>query len=291
MSALRARLVRPCAVPTCKSGNLDEVDFVRAWRTPDDDRLLWMQGVTTRYRVDPVGEYVIGVVCRRSYHLTRGRSKLVVRPHQLVVLDPSVSHSGSPAEQGPWSGRLLVVELPDVSNAAFDVDDARVDLDFPDPIVGDPRLASRFLALHQSMEDSASTLERQSEVVSFLQDVRASSPSGEHPTRVVRDDPAVQRACECLRADITRNVSLEELSAVAGTTKYRLVRLFKATFGVPPHAFQVSQRVMRARRLIERGMPTAQVAVIAGFVDQSHLHRHFTRRLGMTPREYANALA
>jgi hypothetical protein len=67
MSALRARLVRPCAVPTCKSGNLDEVDFVRAWRTPDDDRLLWMQGVTTRYRVDPVGEYVIGVACRRSY--------------------------------------------------------------------------------------------------------------------------------------------------------------------------------------------------------------------------------
>jgi AraC-like DNA-binding protein len=40
-----------------------------------------------------------------------------------------------------------------------------------------------------------------------------------------------------------------------------------------------------ARRLLERGEHPADVAAIAGFTDQSHLHRHFTRRLGMTPKQ------
>jgi transcriptional regulator GlxA family with amidase domain len=47
---------------------------------------------------------------------------------------------------------------------------------------------------------------------------------------------------------------------------------------------------MLARRLIEHGMRLADVSSAAGFVDQSHLHRHFRRRLGMTPHDYAVAV-
>jgi AraC-like DNA-binding protein len=60
---------------------------------------------------------------------------------------------------------------------------------------------------------------------------------------------------------------------------------------VSPHSFQIGQRVIRARRLLEAGMSAAEAAVMTGFVDQSHLHRHFTRRLGITPGRYARAFA
>jgi transcriptional regulator GlxA family with amidase domain len=43
------------------------------------------------------------------------------------------------------------------------------------------------------------------------------------------------------------------------------------------------------RRLLEAGSPPAAVATRTGFVDQSHLHRHFRRRLGMTAARYAHA--
>ena len=49
--------------------------------------------------------------CARAYHLHRARSTRLVRPGQLIVLDPSAPHSGSPAERGAWTGRLLVIEL------------------------------------------------------------------------------------------------------------------------------------------------------------------------------------
>jgi len=35
----------------------------------------------------------------------------------------------------------------------------------------------------------------------------------------------------------------------------------------------------------------AAIAVATGFVDQSHLYRHFGRLLGMTPRAYARRFA
>jgi AraC-like DNA-binding protein len=68
--------------------------------------------------------------------------------------------------------------------------------------------------------------------------------------------------------------------------KFRLIRLFRERTGLPPHAFQVAHRVRRARRLLEAGAPIAAAAAEAGFADQSHLHRHFRRSLGLTPRQY-----
>lgn len=140
---------------------MDDVDVVRAWRTAGHDRMVWMHGITTSYRVDPIGEYVIGVASGRSYHLTRGRSRELIRPGQLVVLDPTSPHAGSPAAQAAWASRILVVELPDLQAEMNDDDEEPFDIDFPEPRVGDDRLAQRFVALHRAMERPASMLERQ----------------------------------------------------------------------------------------------------------------------------------
>jgi AraC-like DNA-binding protein len=104
---------------------------------------------------------------------------------------------------------------------------------------------------------------------------------------LIRDDPALERARDYLGDRLQTRVTLDELAAAAGTDKFRLVRLFRAATGMPPHRYQLAQRVRLARRLIERGVPVAEVAAATGFADQSHLHRHFRRTLDLTPREYA----
>jgi len=38
--------------------------------------------------------------------------------------------------------------------------------------------------------------------------------------------------------------------------------------------------------LLETGETIAQAARATGFADQSHLHRHFQRSLGLTPAKY-----
>ena len=111
------------------------------------------------------------------------------------------------------------------------------------------------------------------------------------PRAAARRDPALRRACELLGDDLARNVTLAEVAAAAGVSRHRLTRLFRAAYGLPPHRFVLAQRIRAARRLLERGARSRRRSPQqTGFFDQSHLHRHFTRTLGMTPGAYAAAL-
>lgn len=83
-----------------------------------------------------------------------------------------------------------------------------------------------------------------------------------------------------------RNVTLDELAALAGLSTFQVLRLFRSEVGIPPHAYLVQLRVARARRLISSGMAPAEVAATVGFADQSHLGRHFRAIAARTPAAY-----
>jgi transcriptional regulator GlxA family with amidase domain len=106
-----------------------------------------------------------------------------------------------------------------------------------------------------------------------------------------RNDRALRRACEYLADRPERNVGLDELAANAGIDKFSLAHLFRERIGLPPHALQIAHRIRNARRLLEAGQTVAATATATGFADQSHLHRHFQRTLGLTPREYQQRFA
>jgi AraC family transcriptional regulator len=68
------------------------------------------------------------------------------------------------------------------------------------------------------------------------------------------------------------------------TTQFR--RRFKHTLHLAPHQYVIRQRVERASELLQRGHSSiAHVARDVGFADQSHLHRHFKRLLGVNPAD------
>ncbi len=259
------------------------VGDVRVWRA---GAALCMRGATSSYAVDPNGEYVVGVVLAGGMEVRRGGERHRFGPGDVCAWDPSARHAGRPWNGEHWEARLIVLELPAIDAIVREPDEMGRDLAFPRPRVRDARLAQRFVALHAGLERPAWALERDVALSEWLTDLadRRAEPLA---ARAARRDPALRRACELLGDDLAANLTLDQLAAAAGVSRHRLTRLFRAAYGLPPHRFALAQRVRAARRLLERGVAVADVAQQTGFFDQSHLHRHFRRTLGMTPARYA----
>jgi len=90
--------------------------------------------------------------------------------------------------------------------------------------------------------------------------------------------------------NLERDLSLQELAAIAQLSQYHFCRLFKRSTGLSPHKYVTHQRVEKAKRLLKQGsMTLAEIAMICGFNHQSHLHRHFKRQTGVTPKTWLNS--
>jgi len=264
-------------------------DQVRMWRADVTGGVLCMHGTTRSYAVDPMGECVVGIVVAGGMEVRRVRERHRFGPGELCAWDASAPHAGRPWRCERWEARLIALEPPATEDIVLEPGTARGDLTLERPRVRDARLARGFLALHAALESPTSALERDVLIGEWLRDLaQTAAPAGSG--RASRRDPALRRACELLHDDLAANVTLEQLASAAGVSRHRLTRLFRSAYGMPPHRFQLAQRIRAARGMLERGVPVGEAAQHAGFFDQSHLHRHFVRTLGITPARYAAAV-
>jgi PAS domain S-box-containing protein len=95
------------------------------------------------------------------------------------------------------------------------------------------------------------------------------------------------RLVERIRRSPAEAAPVQELARQAGLSARQLQRRFLDLFGVGVKEFVVRARIHEAAEDLRAGTkPIAQVALDAGFYDQSTFTRHFRRRAGLTPAQY-----
>jgi AraC-like DNA-binding protein len=103
--------------------------------------------------------------------------------------------------------------------------------------------------------------------------------------------PGVRRLHPAVAHALTRFTvirSVHEIVKEAGYSHRRFIALFRRDVGLPPKAFS---RILRFQQAINRIVsdPTAEwadLALDAGYSDQSHFNREFREFAGVTPEEY-----
>ena len=89
-----------------------------------------------------------------------------------------------------------------------------------------------------------------------------------------------------IEENISTNLSLSELAAVAGVGTSLFKVLFRQSFGLSTHQYVIRRRVEFAANLMSQDSAAGKdVALQAGFADQSHMARWFRRLLGVTPSD------
>ncbi|GGK22153.1 AraC family transcriptional regulator [Salinarimonas ramus] len=223
----------------------------------------------------------------KTFHI--GRRSVHLRAGQMVVVNPGEVHGCEALNGAPWAHRTVYVD-PTLLRAARGVaEEATGPVHFPETVIDDPAIFSAFQAMHRMAE--AGNDARDSMLLTlggFARQVTVGPPP-------VRPTGASRRValCQEYMHDMVRSglgAELADLAALAGVTRFCLLRDFKAVLHMTPGDYMRSLRVDAARSLLNRRRRAAQVAAETGFADQAHLTREFKRIFGITPGRYSRAL-
>jgi AraC family transcriptional regulator len=107
----------------------------------------------------------------------------------------------------------------------------------------------------------------------------------------VRRPDWLDQVIELLHARFTESPSLDEVAVTVGVHPAHLARMFRRHYGCSVGDYVRKLRIDQARRdLLSPDTPLVEIAVTAGYSDQSHFTAAFKRHTGMTPGEFRRSL-
>ncbi|MER8034236.1 AraC family transcriptional regulator [Streptomyces hydrogenans] len=224
-------------------------------------------------------------VCRGGRHVSAAGL--------VMAFNPDDPHDGRSAVHDGYRYRMLHVGVEHVREALADAAPGTVGLPlFAAPVVDHPALARAVARLHAAVTGTAPRLvveERLAAAVLALSRHASTRPAPLPERRGRVDLTAMERARRLLRRRFAENVSADDLARAAGCNRFALYRGFRTAYGFAPSDYQRDLRLRRARALLAGGTPPVTAAAEAGFADQAHLTRWFTRTYGITPAAYRSA--
>ena len=232
-------------------------------------------------------QFGLGVIHQGAHRSLSGRGVVEAGTGDVITVNPGEVHDGAPIGDHGRSWRILYFDPAIIATVVDDMSDGRTqDFEFQDPVMAGETLVGRFGALFRAMtrEGASADLMREEMVFILIAALRQRERGATVPD-------AIALARDMIDADPSHPLTLADLAREAGLSKFQLIRAFCKATGLTPHAYLMQRRIALARRLIADRTPLAEAAFAAGFADQSHMTRVFTRKYGVSPRLYADAVS
>ena len=103
-------------------------------------------------------------------------------------------------------------------------------------------------------------------------------------------DPRVSVVVEFFRRDLSRRISVDELSASVSLSPSGLRRLFRQQMGCSIGKWQRAERLREARSLLRSTcLSVKEINAAVGYHDLSHFVRDFERAFGLSPAKFRRA--
>jgi AraC-like DNA-binding protein len=231
-------------------------------------------------------EWLVGVTDRGVQDFACRGARRRSTPGRVILIEPGEAHDGRAGSPEGFAYRMLYLPRPWL-RAALDGAPGG-DPAFPATLCDDPPLAAAVRAACAALLRPEVRLARDAALDAVLHLLRPHlGRPGRRAAAPGRDARVARRARERLHDAPAEDFGADALAREAGAAnRFHLARAFRAAHGVPPHAYLVQIRLLRARRLLAAGERPAAVAAACGFADQSHLGRWFRRAYGLAPGAY-----
>lgn len=267
----------------------------KVWRIPRFHDLELLRGtyLTQSFPRHTHERYAIGVIEQGALGYFYRGENIVALPGNINLCIPDEVHTGQPAAAEGWSYRMFYFDVTMLQHVASEVAGRPRHIPFFQAgVIADVFVAQQLRQLHRQLETTDTPLLEQEtvllEVLAQLIHRYADDPPPLH--RLGQEPHAVTQLKRYIESHYAEDISLDSLSHLTHLSRYYLIRVFRETVGIPPHAYLRQVRIKHAKDMLASGQPIADVAIATGFTDQSHLTRWFKRLWGFTPGQYRNSV-
>ncbi|RZK32101.1 MAG: AraC family transcriptional regulator [Hymenobacter sp.] len=227
--------------------------------------------------------YCISLQEQGSEEIVFAQQVLQVRSGMILVINPGEAHSNYNPAQLVWHYRSLYVPATLLQAVASW---GNIKPHFPAKLLDDPLLFQLLLRAHQQLELEGFSPQNQTLLEQGLATLvrRYAQPALRinSPSTLTR----LPEVLTLLEQQLSHKLSITDLAAEAGLSRFHFMRMFAQATGLTPMAYVTQQRIVLAKRLLQAGATPVVAALETGFFDQSHFARYFKKFVGTTPGNY-----
>lgn len=227
-------------------------------------------------------EYAIGVTLQGIQHYNLDGSLQLSYQNGVMLFNPEQAHDGMAHDETGLEYVMLYIEPQLFLEAIGKKDIVR----FSTPIVYDHRIQKNILNLSRTIlsgKDEALCNE-------LLLSLTDSLIQTDFSTDYKKDDTLVRKAKDMLHANLDNVLRLDEICKELNVSKFQFIRSFKKYTGITPYQYFLNCKIERAKHLIEENGDIYSAVAECGFVDLTHLNKHFKSVYGTTALKYLSYL-
>ncbi len=230
--------------------------------------------------------YVIGFIEKGKRYLICNHQEYFLEAGDVTVFNPGEPHTCQPVDDRPMDYRSINIKPEVMQQAVMDIMGDGSLPRFTPTVHFHSELAGSLHELHRMIFEEQSDFKKEELFLLLIEQLIREHSDTAPVSFLPQPDAAMTKVADYLQENYSSPVTLNELGALVGLSKYHLLRTFTRQMGISPYSYLETIRVGNAKKQLENGIPPLEVAFQTGFHDQSHFTNYFKKQIGLTPKQY-----
>ena len=214
-----------------------------------------------------------------------------MKPGDTVVINPRSLHYVTSEKSVTY--RCLIIDNRFFEENGFDISAMRFCSSFVDEKAGE--LMEETAKTFGNADKTFRIAEIRLAVLNFILHIcknYVSEFNSESGGKISKSHEAILKAVEFIDNNYEKHLSIDEIAAVAGFSKFHFSRLFKNYTGFTVIEHINGRRCENAKLMLESvEKPISQIAAECGFDSCSYFAKAFLKSFGMLPSEYRKSIS